>query len=150
MVDSCHPTEAEPEPPAAAKMIQTIIDSAARILLVEDNEINQKLALNILSRNGCQTTVANHGGEALQALETDDYDCVLMDVQMPEMDGFEATKRIRDRTSSVKNPEIPIIAMTAHAMKGDMERCRQAGMNDYLAKPIDPQELIEKIARWIA
>ena len=118
-----------------------------RILLVEDNMVNQKLALRLLAKAGYDADVANNGYEAIKCLEKNHYGLVLMDVQMPEMDGFEATRTIRGPDSTVIDPHIPIIAMTAHAMKGDRERCVEAGMDDYLSKPIVPQELIEKIEK---
>ena len=136
------------DPVTAANTIQATIKRPVSILLVEDNIVNQKLAVKLLDRCGYQVTVANNGKEAITALETADFQCVLMDVQMPEMDGFEATSIIRNGTPAIENTRIPIIAMTAHAMKGDKDRCFQAGMDDYIAKPIDPKVLMEKISRW--
>jgi CheY-like chemotaxis protein len=122
-----------------------------RILLVEDNLINQKVMLGILKKIGLnQADVTANGAEAIQALANTPYDLVLMDVQMPVMDGYETTRRIRDAQSAVLNHAIPIIATTAHALHGDRDRCLAAGMNDYLAKPIDPQTLSELIIRWLA
>jgi CheY-like chemotaxis protein len=92
--------------------------------------------------------VAN-GVEAVKALETLPYDLVLMDVQMPEMDGIEATRRIRDPRSAVHNHRIPIIAVTAHTMPHDRERCLDAGMDDYIAKPVMPQALADALAKWL-
>jgi len=121
-----------------------------RILIVEDNIINQKLALRIIEKFGFRVDAAANGREALSALESFKYDVVLMDVQMPEMDGFEATKIIRNPQSNVIDHEIPIIAMTAHAMKGDRKRCIDAGMNDYVSKPIKPQELLKAIEKHLS
>ena len=121
-----------------------------RILVVEDNIVNQKIAVRMIEKAGFQADVAANGKEALKALEGFKYDIVLMDVQMPEMDGLEATKRIRDPESGVLNHDIPIIAMTAHAMHGDRELCLAAGMNDYTSKPILPQELFDKIEKFIS
>jgi PAS domain S-box-containing protein len=121
----------------------------ARILLVEDNLTNQEVAIGILQRLGWQADIAANGKEALQALATRPYDLVLMDVQMPEMDGYEAAQRIRDSRSSVLNHRIPVIALTAHAMVGDGEKCLAAGMSDYIAKPIDPQTLAKTIEKWL-
>ncbi len=117
-----------------------------RVLVVEDNKVNQVLACAILGKSGYRADVAGNGIEALQALNSRPYDLVLMDMQMPEMDGLEATSEIRKLPSEVAR--IPIIAMTANAMKGDRERCIQAGMNDYVSKPIDPVNLLERIAFW--
>ena len=120
-----------------------------RILLVEDNMVNQKLALRLLAKAGYDADIANNGYEAIKCLEKNHYGLVLMDVQMPEMDGFEATRTIRGPQSTVIDPHIPIIAMTAHAMKGDRERCFSAGMDDYISKPIVPQKLIEVIEKQL-
>ena len=122
----------------------TIAESAKlkfRILLVEDNLVNQKFAQALLNKAGFQVDVANNGLEAVHALALIDYDLVLMDCQMPEMDGFEATATIRDPRSNVLNHAVPIVAMTANAMSGDREKCLAAGMNDYLPKPVDSREL---------
>ncbi len=121
-----------------------------RILLAEDNIVNQKVVTHILEKKlGCRTDLAINGKEAIDSLERFDYDLVLMDCQMPEMDGYEATHTIRDENSPVRNHDIPIIAMTANAMKGDREKCIEAGMNDYLSKPIDIEQLKDTIARWV-
>jgi PAS domain S-box-containing protein len=135
-----------------------------RILLVEDNAVNQKLAVRLLQKMGGRVVVANHGKEALVLLEQQGpFDVILMDCQMPEMDGFEATAAIRRREEQecVVQDErrdrsqngaghIPIIAMTANAMKGDRERCLNAGMDDYVTKPIKPKELQTVLERWIS
>jgi signal transduction histidine kinase/DNA-binding response OmpR family regulator len=112
-----------------------------RILLAEDNAVNQRLAASLLERRGHKVTIAANGREALTALEGQPFDVVLMDVQMPEMGGFEATATIRALEAERKAPRLPIIAMTAHAMKGDRERCLAAGMDEYLTKPLDPRQL---------
>ena len=121
-----------------------------RILLVEDNQVNQKVALRMLEKHlGLSADVAQNGLEALEALTHLDYDLVLMDCQMPQMDGYEATNRIRCQSSSVRNHDIPIIAMTANAMDGDRERCLEAGMNGYVSKPIHIDHLGEAIRECV-
>jgi PAS domain S-box-containing protein len=119
-----------------------------RILLAEDNIVNQRVAQSMLQKLGYHTDTVGNGTEAIKALEMMPYDLVLMDVQMPEVDGFEATRRIRDPRSSVLNHEIPVIAMTAYAMKGDKERCMEAGMNDYISKPVSVKALTETLKKW--
>lgn len=114
-----------------------------RILLAEDNAINQEVIVGLLE--DCSVTVAGNGKEALDFLRKEDFDLVIMDVQMPEMDGLEATKIIRNPESDVRNPDIPIIAMTARAMKGDRKLCLDAGMNNYVSKPISFQKLFDAI-----
>jgi len=120
-----------------------------RILLAEDNPINQKVALSLLKKLGYTADVVGDGLETLATLQSGRYDLVLMDCQMPMMDGYEATRRIRDGQSGVLQPDIPVIALTAHALKGDREMCLDAGMNDYVAKPISRQFLAEAIERWL-
>ena len=122
-----------------------IRDRSLRILMAEDNPVNQKVALSMLKQIGYQADVAANGIEVLQALERQPYDVVLMDVQMPEMDGFEATRRIRSLGS-----KICIIAMTAHALNGDKEACLDVGMDDYVSKPIRMEELQDVLERCIA
>jgi len=118
-----------------------------RILLVEDNAVNQKLAVRLVEKQGHSVEVAGNGIEALAKLGGQDFDLILMDVQMPEMDGFETTAAIRshERTSGA---HLPIIAMTAHALKGDRERCLEAGMDSYISKPMSSQELKVQIETW--
>ncbi len=120
-----------------------------RILLVEDNAINRKLVIRILEKEGYRVDAAANGLEAIQALDTVNYDLVLMDVQMPEMDGFEATRMIRSPHSMVLNPKVRIIALTAHAIKGDRERCLAVGMNDFVTKPIQTEELLSAMVRQL-
>lgn len=117
-----------------------------RILLVEDNELNQQVAGEFLEKAGMRVSIANHGGEAVQWVKRENFDAVLMDLQMPEMDGYEATQRIRELPDCVN---LPIIAMTAAAMQHDREACLESGMNDHVAKPIRPQELIDALLRWV-
>jgi len=120
-----------------------------RILLVEDNPINQKLASILLQRLGHEVDLAENGEIALITLANKEYDLVLMDCRMPVMDGFTATRMIRQGPANVRNAEIPIIAMTADAMEGDRERVLAVGMNDYLTKPIDAQKLADTISHWL-
>jgi two-component system sensor histidine kinase/response regulator len=117
------------------------------ILLAEDNIVNQRLAMDLLQGKGHYVILARNGREAVAALEQEDFDLVLMDVQMPEMDGFEATGIIRQKEMEKGKGHIPIVAMTAHAMKGDRERCIEAGMDDYVTKPINAKELFEVIEK---
>jgi two-component system, sensor histidine kinase and response regulator len=117
-----------------------------RILLAEDNAVNQKIACRVLEKQGYEVTVAADGHQALAALAEAEFDVVLMDVQMPEMDGFETTAAIRALERETGR-HLPIIAMTAHAMQGDRERCIAAGMDDYVSKPLKIQELIELLQK---
>lgn len=130
--------------------VSEISGRPARILLVEDNPTNQIVAVKILRKLGYHADVAANGREAVSALQRGCYNLVLMDCQMPEMDGFEATRRIRGSASADINGRIPIIAMTAYAMKGDRERCLEAGMDDYLSKPIRVDELAAVLERWLS
>ncbi len=114
-----------------------------RILLTEDNPVNQKVALIHLRKFGFSADVANNGREAVEVIEKERFDLVLMDIQMPEMDGYDATRAIR-----AKGFDTPIIAMTANAMKGDREKCIDVGMDDYITKPVKPAILLEKIEKW--
>lgn len=130
---------------------------SVRILLAEDNKINQKLAMRILENIGYKADVASDGREALDKLKANSYDLVLMDVQMPEMDGMTVTRkfRIHKKCEATKQQGLeplspPIIAITASAMKGDREKCLNAGMNDYISKPIKAEELVEVIERWVS
>jgi PAS domain S-box-containing protein len=135
---------------AMAQMVDALGHSGLRVLLAEDNVTNQHVAMGILRKLGLHVDTVVDGVEAIRALERQPYDLVLMDVQMPRMDGLEATRRIRDATSQVLNPGVPIIAMTAHAMQGDRETCLAAGMDDYIAKPVTVTTMTEVLARWWA
>ena len=119
----------------------------AQLLLVEDNEINQQVAQEILAGAGMEVTVANNGQDAVNAVKESSYDVVLMDVQMPVMDGYTATREIRNLKSEIRN--VPIIAMTAHAMAGDDQKSLDAGMNDHVTKPIDPDKLFATLQKWV-
>ena len=120
-----------------------------RILLAEDNLINRKVAMRMLETLGYKVDAVPDGKAAIQVLEKNFYDLVLMDIQMPEMDGYEATRIIRDSSSLVQDHQIPIIALTANTMKGDREKCIDAGMDDYVGKPIKPEELVQAIERQL-
>ena len=122
----------------------------ARILVAEDNLMNQKVAVAMLKKLGYDATLAASGVEVLQALSSGDYGVVLMDCEMPEMDGYEATRCIRERRTRVRNSDIPIIALTADVISGDREKCLQAGMNDFLAKPVEPRHLAETLEKWLS
>ncbi|MDD4447021.1 MAG: ATP-binding protein, partial [Methanothrix sp.] len=120
-----------------------------RILVAEDNPVNQKVAQCMLKKIGLRADVVANGKEAIHALQIIPYDLVLMDCQMPEMDGFEAARVIRQKGSKALNPRIPIIAMTAATMRGDREKCIQVGMSDFIAKPFQKRELAKTLAKWL-
>ena len=120
-----------------------------RILLADDSITNQAVAVAILKKLGYRVDTVINGNEAINALKIRQYHIVLMDCQMPEMDGYEATRIIRSHEEGIKNPDIPVIALTANALKGDREKCMAAGMDDYLSKPIDPMVLKDKLEKWI-
>ena len=121
-----------------------------KILVVEDNIVNQKVTISMLKKLGFQADSAFNGKEAINALmKHDDYDLVFMDCQMPVMDGYEAIRNIRDPKSGVLNNDIPVVALTANAMVGDDEKCFKAGMNDFIAKPVRPPDLLKALNRWI-
>jgi CheY-like chemotaxis protein len=122
---------------------------APKVLVVEDNVINQRVLLAQLARIGCHTDLATNGRECLRRLESSSgYDVVLMDCHMPEMDGYEATRAIRQSSTLGRN-DIPIIAITASAMYADRSKCLDAGMDDYLPKPISANKLVEKLVQWL-
>ena len=118
-----------------------------QILLAEDNIVNQKVAARLLEKQGHSVEIAANGAEALAALARRDFDLILMDVQMPVMNGYDAAERIR-AAERESGRHIPIVALTAHAMKGDRETCFKAGMDDYIAKPIHPRELVAVLEKW--
>ncbi len=149
-------TAAKPRPDVERSPVPAIEESLPvkrngyRILVAEDNVVNQKVAQTLLTRSGYTVDIAQNGSEAIQALETTHYDLVLMDCQMPVLDGYEATRAIRSLHSKVLNRQIPIIALTANAMSGDREKTAQAGMDDFLSKPLRVDELRATVARWMA
>ena len=140
--------EGDKEPAAESALPAPLGSAGARVLLVEDNPVNQLVAMRLLERLGLDVHVARTGREALEALdrEDSDYELILMDCQMPELDGYETTRQIRAKEGGGRS--IPIIAMTAHALAGDRDRCLAAGMDDYLAKPIDVNRLRHMLERW--
>jgi PAS domain S-box-containing protein len=139
----------EPTPFITKHLIREEFKQRIRILIAEDNTTNQKVALRILEKLGYKADVAANGKEAVRAFELIPYTLILMDVQMPEMDGFEATAQIRAKEKD-QGTHIPIIAMTAHALKGARENCLEAGMDDYVSKPIQPKELAEALERQLS
>jgi CheY-like chemotaxis protein len=123
--------------------------AALRVLLAEDNAVNQRLAVRMLEKRGHHVTLAANGREALEAMEKDRFDLVLMDVQMPEVDGLEACAALRRKEKEKGDgAHVPVVALTAHAMRGDRERCLAAGMDDYLTKPIRPRELDAMLEKY--
>jgi CheY-like chemotaxis protein len=120
-----------------------------RVLVAEDNAVNQRLIVRMLEKRGHRVAVTGNGREALDAVSKDTFDVVFMDVQMPEIDGFEATARIREKEKGTRRHQF-VIALTAHAMKGDRERCLASGMDSYLSKPIQPQELDKILEEYLA
>ncbi len=150
-IDQGQFAENTPQPPADSSPPPTVEKQALRVLLAEDNAVNQKVAIGILKRLGFVADVAANGLEVLKALELADYDVILMDVQMPEMDGLAATRHIRQNVPREKRPRI--VAMTANAMQGDRDRCLEAGMDDYVPKPVRHEDLsaaLAKCARIVA
>jgi CheY-like chemotaxis protein len=137
------------EPLITRHLLAEVKRSNARILLAEDNFVNQKVAKGMLLKIGYDADVVSNGREALLALENTPYALVLMDCEMPEMDGFAATAAIRAAESRVLNRHVPVIAMTAHAMGGDRARCLAASMDDYLSKPFNPADLEALLKKWL-
>jgi signal transduction histidine kinase/CheY-like chemotaxis protein/HPt (histidine-containing phosphotransfer) domain-containing protein len=121
----------------------------ARILVAEDNQVNQMVAQKLLERLGCRVDLVGNGIEALEALRERPYDLVLMDCQMPELDGFEATRRLRDPAYGVRDTAIPVIALTANTLQSDRDACLNAGMNDFLGKPLSPEALAQTLSLWL-
>ena len=147
------PSTAPAPAPQVIPVLTAVVGSpppcTVRVLLVEDNFVNQRVAVYMLNKLGIQAEVANNGREALAKLSKTNYDLVLMDCQMPEMDGFEATRVIRDRGSAVLDHDVPVIAMTANAFPEDRSRALAAGMNDFLAKPVDRAMLATTLGKWL-
>jgi CheY-like chemotaxis protein len=129
--------------------IQEFRNGQFRILVAEDNPVNQLLMGEILKNLGYRHEIVANGREALDALRLGDYDLVFMDCQMPDMDGFVATALLRDPSSPVRDHAIPVIALTANAYREDRERCLGVGMDDHLPKPVQPEELVAMLDRWL-
>jgi PAS domain S-box-containing protein len=142
-----------PEPAAVTHPLVTLLPGLqkpdVRILMAEDNAVNRMVLVAMLRRLGLAATPVFNGAQAVQALQSIKYDLVLMDCEMPEVDGYEATRRIRNAATGTLNPRIPIVAVTANAMPGDRENCLRSGMDDYLSKPIEPDELARVLAKWL-
>ena len=135
------PVEADPAEP-----VKTSTQPDTNVLLVEDNKVNQKVAIAILEKAGCKVDAVDNGQDAIQQIGQRHYDVVLMDCQMPVMDGFEATAHIRAMDEPLCRT--PIVAITAHAMKDDQAKCLNAGMDDYISKPVGRQDLIDVINKY--
>jgi CheY-like chemotaxis protein len=133
--------------PQAAPIPEAAARSRFNVLLAEDNPVNQKVASLHLKKLGCTVVAASSGRAAVELHKNSRFDCIFMDLLMPDMDGFEATKKIRSQESGSR---IPIIALTANAMPGDRERCIASGMDDYVAKPIHVAELQRVLSTWLA
>jgi CheY-like chemotaxis protein len=134
--------------PESSRPAESAPRGSPRVLLVEDNFVNQIVAQKNLEHMGLHVTLASNGRIALGILETHHFDLVFMDCQMPELDGFEATRILR-AGAHVLDPAVPVVAMTAHALKGDREKCLESGMDDYISKPLDPQVLSRMVVKWI-
>ncbi|QDG76388.1 response regulator [Labrenzia sp. PHM005] len=145
LADTGHVQTAAPVGQAAPEPAQF----NARVLVVEDNVTNQQVARGMLGKFGIDLEIVGNGQEALDALQAKSYDLVFMDCQMPIMDGYEASRRIRDPETGLANPAVPIVAMTANVMQGDREKCLDAGMDDYVPKPIDPHRLQQALLKWL-
>jgi len=141
-----------PAPPAAEPVPEPGIkpdEESPRLLLVEDNPINQKFAQRLLEKMGCRVDAVANGLEAVSAAKNHAYELILMDIQMPDLDGLQATRQIRAFHAFATPAQVPIIAMTAHALKGDREKCLAAGMNDYISKPFNPRDFARAVGRWL-
>ena len=145
--DVAAPTEPRAALPCAAGASPA--SPPARVLLAEDNSVNRRITEHMLEKLGFRVCVAANGREALEILEREPVACVLMDCQMPEMDGFEATRVLRVREQGTDR-RLPVVALTAHAMQGDRDKCLGAGMDDYLTKPFTFEQLARAVSRWQA
>jgi signal transduction histidine kinase/DNA-binding response OmpR family regulator len=149
ILGTMNPPPSRPQSASTSVLTASLRRFSGRVLVAEDNPLNQMVAVETLTRLGCAVDAVGSGREALTALERSDYDLVLMDLQMPEMDGIEATRALRAPNSRCRNPAIPVVALTAHASPTDAEHCRDAGMNGFLAKPIRPRDLVDLLHRWL-
>ena len=145
-----HPVEKPDESIITSHSVKDAGRQKIRILLAEDNVVNQKVAMKILEKFGYRADAVTNGHEAIKALESIPYDLVLMDCQMPEMDGYATTKIVRDMNTKILNRNVPIIAMTANVLPEDRNKCIESGMDDYLPKPVKPADLAECIHKWIS
>ncbi len=145
--ESARPEEKQPEKATVESIIRNGMYEL-KVLVVEDNRLNQKVIRRLLEKTGCEVVIAENGMIALELLGQQTFDVVFMDIHMPELDGYETVLRIRNDNSNVLNRNIPIIAMTAHAMNGDHEKCLASGMNGYIPKPIEAQKVLEIVAQY--
>jgi CheY-like chemotaxis protein len=140
-----------PEAGREVKSKNEAVHFNAKVLLVEDNPINQMVAQKMLQKVGLKPVLANNGAEALERISEQSFDLVLMDCQMPEMDGFDATREIRKLDiRAINRRQLPVIAMTANVMSGDRERCLEVGMDDYIGKPVQREQLASVLKKWLA
>jgi CheY-like chemotaxis protein len=145
------PDRLKPEKTTVASGVpkNALAGASLKILLAEDNFVNQQVAVGILKKHGFTVEVAVNGAVAVKALQSSPFDLVLMDMRMPVMDGLEATRLIRDPSSGVLNPDVPIVAMTANAMQTDRDLCKEAGMNDFVSKPVESALLLKTMQKWL-
>lgn len=143
-----HEEELKEEPELITEAFLSGVDRKYKVLVTEDNVTNQQVAKAILSKLNLEVDIANDGMEAIEKLKRNDYDIVFMDIEMPGIDGYEATRRIR-KSKEVRNPDIPIIAMSAHVLKGEREKCLEAGMNEYVAKPVQVKTLVKVLGKFL-
>jgi CheY-like chemotaxis protein len=149
-IDLAPPMSAAPPEPKPSESDAAVLLAGKQVLLVEDNLVNQKVACGMLRRFGVTTSTAENGAEALQMLQDRRYDLVLMDVQMPVMDGYEATARLRQAETAGGLSPTPVIALTANALSEDRQAALAAGMNDFLTKPLTRNALQQVLTRWVS